>query len=203
MHRAVQLYTFIDYCEDTPLEKKVLECGAGIHPTLEPLLLRFHKLGYETHGIEIDPDRLEAAQRFFNEHGLVVDLRQGDMRQLEYGDESMSFVYSWNSIFHMTKQDVGRSVSEIARVLRPEGLCFINFLSVESESYGQGKEVSPGEYVEMEGGEEVIHSYYEDGEPDQYFGGFEVMHREKRVVDRLWEGRLHRRAWIDYVARKE
>jgi ubiquinone/menaquinone biosynthesis C-methylase UbiE len=202
MYRAVQLYSFLELCEDSSLVKEVLECGAGVHPSMEPLLLRFHHLGYGCHGIEIDTERLGATRRFFEERGLEADLRSGDMRRLPFDDGSMSFVYSWNSIFHMTKQDVGQSVSEIVRVLRPEGLCFVNFLSVESESFGTGREVSPGEYLEMEGGEEVIHSYYEDGEPDQYFRGLEILHREKRVVERLWDGRLHKRAWIDYVAKK-
>ena len=203
MYRAVQLYTFLELCEDSSLEKRVLECGAGVFPSYEPLLLRFHDHGYLTHGIEIDPERLAAAQRFFSERGLEVDLRLGDMRQLPFDDESMSFAYSWNSIFHMTKLDVGKSVAEIARVLKPEGLCFVNFLSVESEAYGQGKEVSQGEFLEMEAGEEVIHAYYEDGEPDQYLSGFDVIHREKRIVEQMWDGRLHKRAWIDYIARKK
>ena len=46
MIRAVQLYTFMEYCNNSPLEKEILECGAGISPSLEPLLVRFFEAGY-------------------------------------------------------------------------------------------------------------------------------------------------------------
>jgi hypothetical protein len=76
-------------------------------------------------------------------------------------------------------------------------------LSVASDSYGEGKEMGRGEFLEHEAGEEVIHGYYEDTEADRYFGGFEVLHKEKRVRERLSDGDRWVRAYIDYIARKK
>jgi ubiquinone/menaquinone biosynthesis C-methylase UbiE len=203
MIRAVQLYTFLQYCNESDLPKEILECGVGSHPSLEPLLLRFHAHGYATHGIEISHERLANAERFFREQGIDTDLRLADMREIPYADESMSFCFSYNSIFHMRKRDVAVSMREIWRVLRPGGLCFVNFLSVDSSSYGQGTEEGPGEFLGEEGGRETFHSYFQDGEPDTYFDGFSIFYKEKRVREILDADERFFRGYIDIIAKKQ
>jgi ubiquinone/menaquinone biosynthesis C-methylase UbiE len=203
MIRAVQLYTFMQYCDESPLEKEVLECGAGIWPTLEPLLVRFHKRGYRTHGIEILDDRLAAALDYAEKHRIDLGIRKGDMRRIPFDDASMSFVFSYNAIFHMTKRDIGTSMAEIERVLKPEGLCFVNYLSVDDAGCGQGEALGKGEYQQIEAGEPTVHTYFEDDEADALFAGFDVLLKEKRILDRMMDGgeRLVQ-GYIDYIARK-
>jgi len=204
MFRAVQLYTFLDYCQDSLLEKQVLECGAGVWRGLEPLLVRFHNLGYATCGIEISAERLAAARAYCAEHQIDLDIRQGDMRKLSFADASFSFAFSYNSIFHMTKADVAVAFGEMSRVLKPQGICFVNVLSVDDEGFGDGQEVGPGEFLGREAGEEVIHSYYEDREADRYFDGMTVLYKEKRILQRLFQdGEQIRQAYIDYIVQKE
>ncbi|OGO18373.1 MAG: hypothetical protein A2Z14_15500 [Chloroflexi bacterium RBG_16_48_8] len=199
---AVELYTFLDYCNNSPLEKEVLECGAGIGPSLEPLLVRFFDYGYETHGIEISEDRLLNVEEYCEENELDLDIRKGDMRQIPFEDESMSFVFTYNTIFQMTKDDIDIAMGEIKRVLKSEGLCFVNFLSVDSQTFGMGDEIGKGEYVEKQNGKDILQSYFEDDEPDPYFAGFEVLHKEKRIREWLMSGERKTRAYIDYIAMK-
>jgi ubiquinone/menaquinone biosynthesis C-methylase UbiE len=184
------------------LEKEVLECGAGVWRTLEPLLVRFHKRGYVTHGIEISEQRLVAAKEYCVEHHLDVDLRQGDMRQIPFEDASMSFVFSYNTIFHMTKADIAIAMKDIERVLKPGGLCFVNFLSVDDERFQEGEEVGEGEFLQRELDDDVLHSYYTYDEPDGYFSSFELLYKERRVLERLFNGERHTQGYIDYIARK-
>jgi ubiquinone/menaquinone biosynthesis C-methylase UbiE len=202
MFRAAQLYTFLDYCEGSSLEKEVLECGAGVSPDLAPLLVRFFERGYKTHGVEISAQRMEAAVRYCEDHQLDLDIRQGDMRELPFEDESLSFVFSYNAIFHMTKRDIALAMGEIERVLKPGGMCFVNFLSVDSESYGRGEELEKGEFVERGAEWDALHTYYEDDEPDVYFVGFSLMLKEKRILERFAAGESYVRAYIDYIAMK-
>jgi SAM-dependent methyltransferase len=202
--RAVELYTFLEYCNNSDLHREILECGAGVwDAAAEPLFVRFYEHGYKVRGIEISEERAAAARAYCRTNQVEADIRVGDMRGLPFEDESMSFIFSYNAIFHMTKSDVAVAMREIERVLKPQGLCFVNFLSVESDSYGEGKEIGKGEFLEHEAGEEVVHGYYEATEPDQYFGGFEVLHKEKRVRERLSEGQMWTRGYIDYIARKK
>lgn len=202
MIRATELYTFLDYCNNSSLEKEVLECGAGIGPSMEPLLVRFFDYGYETHGIDISEERLMNAQEYCDENELDLDIRKGDMREIPFENESMSFVFSYNTIFHMAKEDVGVAMSEINRVLKPEGLCFVNFLSVDSESFGSGEDVGKGEYLDKHNIKDALHSYFEDDEPDAYFTGLEILHKEKRIREWLIGGKKNIRAYIDYIAMK-
>jgi ubiquinone/menaquinone biosynthesis C-methylase UbiE len=202
MIRATELYIFLDYCNNSSLEKEVLECGAGIGPSMEPLLVRFFDYGYETHGIDISEERLMNAQEYCDENELDLDIRKGDMREIPFEDESMSFVYSYNTIFHMTKEDVGIAIREIKRVLKPEGLCFVNFLSVDSESFGSGEEVGKGEFLEKHSNTDAMHSYFDDDEPDSYFTGLEILHKEKRIREWLIGGNRNIRAYIDYIGMK-
>jgi ubiquinone/menaquinone biosynthesis C-methylase UbiE len=203
MIRAVELYTFLEYCNNSSLEKEVLECGAGTSGEFEPLLVRFFDYGYDTHGIEISKERLLAAQDYCIENELDLDIRAGDMRKIPFEDESMSFLFSYNTIFHLPKQDIRTAMGEIERVLKPEGLCFVNFLSVNSESFGQGEQLGEGEYREEHDGMEFIHSYFEDEEPDTYFHKFTVLHKEKRIREQLMGGDWTRRAYIDFIAMKK
>jgi ubiquinone/menaquinone biosynthesis C-methylase UbiE len=194
----------MEFCNSSDLNPEILECGAGVWDAVaEPLFVRFYEHGYQVHGIEISEERAEAALAYCQANKVEADIRVGDMRQLPFEDQSMSFIFSYNSIFHMAKTDVAVAMREIERVLKPQGLCFVNFLSVASDSYGTGKEIGKGEFLEQEAGEQVVHGYYEDSEADPYFGGFEVLHKEKRVRERLSGGERWVRAYIDYIASKQ
>jgi len=113
----------------------------------------------------------------------------------------MSFIYSYNSICHMTKRDVGVTMGEIRRVLRPRGLCFVNFLSVHDGRYGQGPRLGPGEYAFDEGGEQGLHCFFQEGEPDPFFAGFEVLRRQTSRVEHTHSGGTSVWGELHYIAR--
>lgn len=98
--RQNQLFTFSLYCNGQGLEREVLDCGAGGNL---PTLAIFHENGYKVHGIEIDDEQLEKANKFGEERGIDLNIQKGDMKDLPYKDNSMSYIYSYNSIFHMSK----------------------------------------------------------------------------------------------------
>nr|WP_238476051.1 methyltransferase domain-containing protein [Clostridium manihotivorum] len=118
---------------------------------------------------------------------------------MDFEDESMSFVYSYNTIFHMKKSDIGVAMEEIKRVLKPEGLCLVNFLSIYDEGYGEGKELNKGEYLQMERGAKVIHSYLDLEEGEKYFEGLNILFKESRILERMYEGKKIRQAYVDYI----
>lgn len=45
-------------------------------------------------------------------------------------------------------------------------------------------------------------AHFEDHEADVYFEAFEIVRKEKRLVEKLWEGRRLKQADIEYIARK-
>lgn len=193
------LYTFLSYCSESPLEREVLDCGAG--GECPPLAL-FAEHGYRTHGVDISEKQLAVARQFCKEHAIDLDLILADMRDLPFDDESMSFVYSYSSICHMTKQEVAVAMQQITRVLKKGGLCFVDFLSVEDGRFGEGRQQAPGEFTCEDEGETFLHCFFEDNEPDQYFHCFELLRREKHRMERFTKQGSHVCADIGYIARK-
>ncbi len=199
LFRQTQLYKFLNYCNKINLEKNVLDCGAG--GNCPPLAL-FLEHGYKTYGIEISNSQIEKAELFSEKHNVQLNISKGDIRELPFEDESMSYIYSFNSIFHMKKRDISKAVEEIKRVLKPGGICFINFLSVNDCEYGQGEKVGEGEFLQCEGDQKVIHTYYDIEEAETHFKDMKILSKENRILERIYEGEIIKQGFIDYIVQK-
>ncbi|MBW9146610.1 class I SAM-dependent methyltransferase [Clostridium sp. CM028] len=199
VYRQTELYKFLKHCQDISLEKTVLDCGAG--GNCPPLGL-FHEFGYETYGIELDDTQVQKSKEFELLHEMILNIAKGDMRHLPFEDNSISFVYSYNSIFHMKKQDIALAVNEIKRVLKPNGLCFINFLSLNNFGFEKGEKAGENEFLEDEDGEKVLHSYFDINEGDQYFSDMNILLKENRTLERIYEGKMITQGYIDYIVKK-
>ncbi len=197
--RQTSLYRFLIYCNKSDLDNTVLDCGAG--GNCPPLAL-FSEFGYKTYGIEIDDSQIEQARAFGLEHNVDLNILKGDMRELPFEDESISYIYSYNTIFHMTKKDITKTVNEIKRVLKPGGLCFINFLTTNDGDYGTGEKVGEGEFYQEEGDGMVIHTYHDVDETDSYFKDMTILFKENRVPQTLFQGEVVTQGYVDYIVKK-
>ncbi|MGB2956358.1 MAG: class I SAM-dependent methyltransferase [Anaerolineales bacterium] len=194
---ATPLYEFLRQCNASPLTKDVLDCGAGgSHP---PLSL-FYQYGYKTYGIEIAEESLAEAQIFCTENIMPLDIIRGDMRRIPFPSNSFSFVYSYNAIDFMTKPDIAVSMREITRSLKTNGLCYVNFLSIDdAETWEPFCETARA--LDLLKSKRFAH--FEDNEADVYFEDYDVVRKEKKLTDKLWEGKMLKRAEIEYIARKK
>ena len=204
------LYGFLKECIESPLEKVILDCGAG--GSIPPLVL-FYQHGFRTCGIDISDGEIELAMKFCRDNGMNLNLVKGDIRHIPFDDESMNFVYSINTVCHLSKRDTAGALKEMERVLRPTGLLFVNFSSVNDVYFGRGQKVGRGEFLQeydwyldivKEG---HVCSYYEDAEPDRYFSRFEIIRKEKRITELQIERHHHagggwQSADICYTAQK-
>jgi SAM-dependent methyltransferase len=192
---ATPLYEFLRQCNASSLGKEVLDCGAGGE---YPPLSLFYQYGYRTYGIEIAEEALAKAQRFCRENEMQLSIFRGDMRSIPFASESFGAVYSYNAIFFMTKPDVAISMREIERVLKPGGLCYVNFESVDDPDDRPFCETAPARRLLKS----ERFAKHEDCEADGYFEHFEIVRKEKRIIDKVHgSGRLSQ-AYIEYIARK-
>ncbi|MDU6037865.1 MAG: class I SAM-dependent methyltransferase [Clostridium butyricum] len=198
--KQIPLYRFIMFCNETAMNKKVLDCGAG--GDCPPLSL-FSEYGYETHGIEFNSKQLEKANIHASKKNQNLNIERGDMRKLNFENESFSFVYSYNSVFHMTKSDVLKSINEMKRVLKSEGLLFVNFLTTKDYRCGTGVAMGENQYEQMDDYIPVIHSYFDEDEPEEYFNNMKILYKESRVLERIFEGKKIRQGFVDYIVKKE
>ncbi|WP_307587310.1 class I SAM-dependent methyltransferase [Paenibacillus wynnii] len=197
--KQTPLYRYLMYCNETEMDKHILDCGAGGDT---PPLALFAQYGYITHGIDCDMKQINLANTYGQEHRVYLDIRQGDMRQLAFDDESIPFVYSYNSVFHMRKSEVIQSVEEMKRVLKPNGLMFVNFLTVNDFRCGEGPDLGENQYEQFDDDQPVIHSYYRSDEPDSLFSDMEVLYKEDRVLERIFNGERIRQGFVDYIVKK-
>jgi len=204
------LYTFLRYCENSKLEKEILDCGAG---GKAPPLYIFYLSGYKTHGVDISEKQIKKTRAFCEEKGIDLGLRKGDMRNLSFKNGSISFVYSYDTIFHMPKKEIAIAMDEMKRVLKKHGLLFVNFVSTEHGGFGKGQEVGNGEFMQNGHFGEILLAYHKDNEPDQYFNGLDILCKQRRVMKFTGDGARalgfnvdsdeHVYASLDYFARKK
>lgn len=196
---ATPLYNFLKYCNSSSLDKVVLDCGAG---GSNPPLSLFYEFSYKTFGIELSEEQIDKAKKFSKAHNVDLGIIKGDMTQLPYERESFSFLYSYNTSVHMKKKDFQIALSEFYRVLKPEGICYVNFLSKECSSYGVRMEVSPGEFIQMDEGEEVQFTHYIEDELLKLLKDFEVLYKEKRVITRYAKDEEYTSGYYDFILKK-
>lgn len=197
---AYPLYNFLNYCNKSTLDKNILDCGAG---GSNPPLSLFHEFGYETHGIELCCKQLESASKFCKNHNVNLNIIKGDMLNIPFDDETFSFLFSYNTSVHMKKTDFYIALNEFYRVIKKNGLCYVNFLSEECSSFGNGKALSDGEFLQIEDNEEVIYCHYKDSEIEQNLNKFEIIYKEKRIINRKFDSQIHTSAFIDYILKKK
>lgn len=203
IYRQNQLFTFLQYCNGTDMERSILDCGAG--GNLPPLGI-FSDNGYKTRGIDISNKAIEASKCHESQHNFDLNIQEGDMRQLPFDDASFGFAYSYNTIFHMTKVDIEKSICEMKRVTKKDGLIFINFVSTGDERCGLGQRVGDHEYLEMEHGAQVIHSYFSENEAEKIFEKLNLKRIYKESRKRIGptpDGGFITLGYIDYIVEKQ
>src|SRR6185437_8850175 len=78
-------------------------------------------------GIDLKPDAVAAANRVVQAHGLSGQAIAGNLGQLPFPDESFDLVFSYGVLQHVPKSLVATCLSEVHRVLKPNGVCLIEF----------------------------------------------------------------------------
>jgi SAM-dependent methyltransferase/uncharacterized protein YbaR (Trm112 family) len=77
--------------------------------------------GYEAIGIDPSLGAVLAARRAAAQIGVSSRYLVGDARHLPFPSGTFDAAYSYSVIQHFSRADAGRSVTEIGRVLRPDG----------------------------------------------------------------------------------
>jgi SAM-dependent methyltransferase len=193
---ATPLYEFLRQCNASPLDKVVLDCGAGGD---SPPLSLFHQYGYKTYGVEIAEEALGKAQQFCQVRAMPLNILRGDMRDIPFASASFGFVYSFNAIFFMTKPDIARAMSEMGRVLKRGGLCFVNFESVDDPDNEPFCETAPPRRL-LQSERFAKHA---DNEADAYFRNYDILRKEKKFTQWVHRGKQFERVTIEYITKKK
>ncbi len=196
------VYEILFMTEKIDMEKVILDCGAG---GARPPLGLFAEWGYNCYGIDISEEAVNAARHFASRYNLEIDMRIGDFRDIPFDDETFSFVYTQNSLNHLSKKDTGVAISEMKRVLRQGGLLFVDFMSIDCPYCNEeemGKLVGDYEFLGIHGEGESLHSFFRNDEPDRYFEDMEMIRKKKVESIDLHDGRTSTDVLQWYFLRK-
>lgn len=106
-----------------PKGKTALEVGSGGGILTEEIA----KMGFTTTGIEPSGKSIETATNHAKAGGLDITYDQGYGEHLPYADNSFDCVFCCDVLEHV--QDLPKVISEISRVLKPNGVFFYDTLN--------------------------------------------------------------------------
>ena len=150
-----------------------LGCGLGRHSIL------FGKNGFKVGCFDLSEEALKSTRHWAEEEGLQFSYAQGDMLQLPYEDNSVDCIMCRNVISHSDMKGVKKAISEVKRVLRKDGECFLTVASKETWGFKQEEWplLDSNTRVRMDGGPEhgIPHFYVNYEEALSLFEGFEIV----------------------------
>ena len=106
-----------------PKGKSALEVGSGGGILTEEIA----KMGFITTGIDPSDQSLETASNHAKASGLDIKYEKGTGESLPYADGSFDCVFCCDVLEHV--QDLPKVISEISRVLKPNGVFFYDTLN--------------------------------------------------------------------------
>jgi SAM-dependent methyltransferase len=120
-----------DELKGKPLDRALLDrlassvtsplCDMGCGPGQVGRYL--HERGAQVVGVDLSPGLVEYARRL----NPGIEFRVGDMRALDFGDDTFGGMAAFYSLIHIPPQDMPQTLRELWRVLRPGGLLLLAF----------------------------------------------------------------------------
>jgi ubiquinone/menaquinone biosynthesis C-methylase UbiE len=122
---------------------KVLDVGCGCGNNLVP----FMNIGCDCYGVEPEAETIEFGEQVLNKRGYSATLEQGENRDLPFPDDKFDLLLSINVLHYETnEEDYRQGLREYARVLKDDGVLFLETLGSETEAYQEAEIVGPHQF---------------------------------------------------------
>jgi SAM-dependent methyltransferase len=108
-----------------------LGCGLGRHTIL------FAANGFDVSAFDISDNAIERTGAWAKEMGFDIVIKQGDMLNIPFDDESMDCILCMNVISHTDTNGTYKIADELKRVLKSGGECYLTLGSKETWGYKQ------------------------------------------------------------------
>lgn len=160
-----------------------LGCGLGRHTVL------FAKNNFNVTSFDISEEAINKTKAWCQEEGLTCNYKIGDMLSLPFNDNSFDAIVCINVISHTDTEGLKKVISEIKRVLKNDGECYLTLCSKDTWAYKdtQWPEVDPNTKLRMEEGPEykVAHVFVDYDLVQELFKDFEII--DLRHVGNFYE----------------
>ena len=150
---------------------RILDLGCGTGRNSIPLA----RQGFSVYATDLSSTGIDIARGKAQSLSIdTIHFKQHDMRSIPFTSGFFDAVICVWTIFHGTLDDIQRTIGEILRVLRTDGMVLADFLSISDSTYGIGQEVERNTFLgEKTGEEDVPHHYSTRGELVHLFADFD------------------------------
>jgi ubiquinone/menaquinone biosynthesis C-methylase UbiE len=148
--RASKVFKGRDY-------KKILDlgCGTGKHSIF--LAVK----GFSVYGTDISLTGINIAKKKADILNLDnIRFKQHDMRSIPFANNFFDAVICIWTIYHGTLPEIFKTINEIYRVLRSDGMVITDFLSISDSTYGIGREIERNTFLGAKDTEEDVPHHY-------------------------------------------
>lgn len=133
-----------------------LGCGTGRHS------IYLAQQGFMVYATDISATGLEITKSKAKRLNLSnIEVKQHDMRDISFDNNSFDGILCVWTTGHGILDDSRKTINEIHRVLKPNGVVVIDYVSTYDENYGKGKEIEKDTFINnVEGEENIPHHYF-------------------------------------------
>lgn len=182
---------YLLYRWKTQSKKKILDlgCGLGRHSIL------FGKNDFDVYCFDISENAIERTKEWSEKENLNLNYAIGDMLKLPYENKSMDCILCRNVISHSDTEGVKKIISELKRILKENGECYLTLGS--KDSYGFKQEnwplIDENTRLNLEEGPEykVPHFYADYNLIKELFSDFKIISINQIVDYYEKDGKLH------------
>lgn len=163
-----------------------LGCGMGRHS------IYLAKRGFNVTASDISEKGIEITRIKATEENLEITTVCSDMRDLPFVDNSFDAVLCIWTSGHGNLDDIKKHAEEMLRIVKPNGLIFVDYPSKRDSLYGVGTEIDKDTFINNTPGEEEIpHHYSDEDEILEIYKGHEVIIKPYRYSFKDNEDSIH------------
>lgn len=168
--------------------KKCLDLGCGNGSAVHFLA----KNDFETYGIDISKDAINIGKDYLKKESLKAELKVASCDDLPFEEDFFDFITCFGVLDHVETSIAKKSIEEVSRILKPNGLFFITLCSISSSLFGKGKQTEKHTYVLEEGPEKgEIQHYFDLEEIQELLDGFDIKDI-RHSLEHKYDGKLNR-----------
>jgi len=179
---AGEVYEFVADLEkcfgERPLCIWDLCCGAGRHT------VAMARMGHEVYASDGSTKAIDLTRQWIEDAGLTAKTRVAEMEVCPWKEVSFHGVVCWDSLHHNTIDNIKKTVDNVRRHLKPNGLFMANVLSVTSMGHHDtGREIEPYTFINDDGHEAGIpHHFFDEDRLRSLLETWEILVLAEQVV---------------------
>lgn len=144
-----------------------LGCGTGRHSIF------LAQQGFNVYALDISKTGVEITKKKAKSLNLDIKFKVHDMKNLPYSNNYFDAVICIFVLGHGLLNENKKTVDEIYKVLKPNGMIVTEFMSIKDKTYGKGKEVEKNTFLgSMEDDKHILHHYFTKEEIKKLFSKF-------------------------------